>query len=60
MFFATGLTGWQRAAAGAGCAAMSPEQELAALRSRVQSMEEAKKSAQDRIAQLEKDEGKKG
>ena len=59
MFFATGLTGWQRAATASRGAAMSPEQELAALRSQVQFMEDAKKSAQDRIAELEKREGTK-
>ncbi len=55
MFLATGLTGWQRVAAGFG-SGMSPKQELAALRSQMQSLEEAKKSALDRIAELEKSE----
>ena len=60
MFFATGLTGWQRAAERFGGIAMSPKQELAALRAQVQFMEETKKSAQDRIVELEKNEGTKG
>jgi hypothetical protein len=59
MFFATGLTGWQRAATGRGCAAMDPEQELAALRGRVQLMEAEKKLAEDRIAELQKGGGSK-
>ena len=59
MFFATGLTGWQRAAVGLGGVAMSREEELAGLHSEVEAMEEAKKAAQERIAELEKGEGSK-
>jgi hypothetical protein len=58
MFHAAGLTGWQRAAAFPSGAAMSREDELASLRSRAQFMEEEKKSVEDRIAELEKSEGK--
>ena len=59
MFRATGLTGWQRAAVGLGGVAMSREEELAGLHSEVEAMEEAKKAAQERIAELEKGEGSK-
>ena len=52
-------TGWQRAAVGLGGVAMSREEELAGLHSEVEAMEEAKKAAQERIAELEKGEGSK-
>lgn len=71
-FWATGLTGWQRAAMGwpaygypgygypAPVAPYQPtaEQELAALRDQVKFMEESMKQAQERIRELEK-EGEK-
>jgi hypothetical protein len=71
-FWATGLTGWQRAAMGwpaygnpaygfpppAGAAVPTPEQELKVLRDQVAFMEESMKEAQERIRELEK-EGEK-
>ncbi len=67
-YYATGLTGWQRAAAGFPAAwpgtspftppEMSAEQELSLLRNQVTMMEEGLKRAQDRIAEIEK--GEKG
>jgi hypothetical protein len=70
-FWATGLTGWQRAAMGWpaygppawGAPPAAPyqptaEQELAALREQVTFMEESMKEAQERIRELEK-EGEK-
>ena len=66
-FYATGLTGWQRASAGgagdyapAGAfapAEMSAEQELSVLRNEMTYMQEAIRRTQERIAELEK-EGK--
>jgi len=67
-FWATGLTGWQRAAAGwpaYGMSAQVPpyqptaEQELAALRDQVKFMEDGVKEAQERIRELEKESGQK-
>lgn len=52
-FFATGLTGWQRAAAGIGSAGMSSEQEVAFLHNQSKHMEEALQKARERIAELE-------
>lgn len=67
-FWATGLTGWQRAAMGWpaygwptwGAPPVAPyqptaEQELAALRDQVKFMEESMKEAQERIRELEKE-----
>jgi len=66
MYYATGLTGWQRAAAGfpgayTGAAPFSPpemssEQELAALRNQMTFMEDGLKRAQERIRELENEE----
>ncbi len=59
-FFATGLTGWQRAGMGWGYSQpfgpveMSSEQETAFLRDHVKSLEEEMKRAQERLAELEK------
>jgi hypothetical protein len=58
MFFATGLTGWQRAAAGIGRTGMSPVQELAVLRVQRKDMEEGLQKTRERIAELEEKEGK--
>ena len=68
-YYATGLTGWQRAAAGFPGAAsvaapfcppeMSSEQELTMLRSQTRLMEESLKQAQGRIAELESGEKSK-
>jgi hypothetical protein len=64
-YYATGLTGWQRAAAGFpawpaavphGPPEMTSEQELGMLRSQVKAMGESLKQAQDRIAEIEKEE----
>jgi len=66
-FYATGLTGWQRAGRGGPGAyapdarfappEMDPQQELSALRNEVTYMEGALKRTQERIVELEK-EGK--
>jgi hypothetical protein len=58
MFFATGLTGRQRASAGFSSTGMSPVQELAFLRQQGKHMEEALQKTRERIAELEKKEGK--
>jgi hypothetical protein len=67
MYYATGLTGWQRAAAGfpGGFAPVPPfvpwqpsaKQELAALRNELKLMEEGITRTQQRIAELESKEG---
>jgi hypothetical protein len=49
MFYANGLTGWQRSGA-----ALGPEQELALLRNQEKSTEEGLQQARERIAELEK------
>jgi len=67
-FWATGLTGWQRASMGwpaygypaGGVPPVQPyqptaEQELAALRDQVKFMEESMKETQERIRELEKE-----
>ncbi len=54
MFYATGLTGWQRSGAAFGGATLGPEQELALLRNRAKSLEEGLQQARERIAELEK------
>jgi len=66
MFYATGLTGWQRAAAGwpmrggvTPNAAPSKEQELAALKGQAQSFEGALGDIQKRIEELEAENAKK-
>jgi hypothetical protein len=61
-YFATGLTGWQRAWMGGEYAppapfappVMSSEQELAFLRDQLKYMEEGMQRARERIAELEK------
>jgi hypothetical protein len=58
MFFATGLTGWQRAAADFRGTVMSPEQELTVLRTQSIYMEEQLEKARARMAELEKEGGK--
>jgi hypothetical protein len=63
MYYATGLTGWQRAggwlpgpyAVPVAPPEMSSSQELSALRDEVTFMEDALKKAQERIAELEKE-----
>lgn len=69
MFWATGLTGWQRAAMGYPAAFSAPmfpgvqptaEQELDGLRSQLKAMQEGMNQVQERIRELEQDEGKKG
>jgi hypothetical protein len=64
-FYATGLTGWQRAGGWARGAyaspfappEMSPAQELSALRNEATYMEDTLKKMRERIAELEKKEG---
>jgi len=63
MYWATGLTGWQRAGMGyppyAGPAPYyepSPEQELADLRGQVKFMEEGLRQTQQRIQELEQEQ----
>lgn len=69
MYYATGLTGWQRSGMGlpawGGYApayraapynpAVTPDQELNALKSQVQFMEEDLKAAKERVTELEKE-----
>ena len=57
-FFATGLTGWQRAGIGFSqqrTASLSAKEEAEMLKEQVRSHEEEVKSIKDRIALLEKD-----
>jgi len=66
MYWATGLTGWQRAAMGfpaaypyaapAPFAPPSPELELAALRGQLKAMEQGITQIQERIRELEQGE----
>lgn len=70
MFWATGLTGWQRAGMpvpGAYAPAVPPasyqptaEQELTALKGQVRFMEESVRQAQERIRELEQENAKGG
>ncbi len=53
-FWATGLTGWQRAGIGWPSSQPTAEQELGALRDQVKFMENGMKEAQERIRELEK------
>jgi hypothetical protein len=57
MYWATGLFGWQRAAAGfpAPFAQPSTEQELAALREQLKAMEQGIGQVQERIRELERE-----
>jgi hypothetical protein len=59
MFWATGLTGWQRAGMGfpAPFGQPSAEQELGALRGQLQALEQSISQVQERIRELEQDEG---
>jgi Family of unknown function (DUF5320) len=67
MYWATGLTGWQRAAMGypaayphaAPAPSVQPtaEQELSALRGQLKAMQEGINQVQARISELEQDEG---
>lgn len=67
-YWATGLTGWQRAAMAAPPYAFgpppapfqpNPDQELSALRAQVKLMQDNLKGAQERIQELEKDTERK-
>jgi len=66
MYWATGLTGWQRAGMGLAAypyAAPAPftqpsaEQELATLRGQLKAMEQGMDEVRDRISELEQEEG---
>jgi len=60
MYYATGLTGWQRAAGGYPIGeippVVSPDQEVAILHSQVKAMEAGLKRTQERIRELENEE----
>jgi hypothetical protein len=58
MFRLTGLAGWQRAAAGVGGIGLSPEQEIAFLHNQSKGLEESLQKTRERIAELEKEEGR--